>query len=425
MERSIAVAGAAVLLALALAPLRAASANEIIDLPRGRVTGGYVENDGDALLIIQPGDVVDSLALILSHDGGRSTKRIPNLHATLEHRLPDGRLLLSGTRGPYSRDGYGILVYQMVRVTEEEIVELLWEWQGDSSGVWGDESLQFSHDGTIWGRAEKLDVGEIRGRVFRFGAPSSGGLERTAPVGFAEADERRTRLPREDWLRPLEPGPEFLFLNSAGPVVAIPYNEGAYIVRFLGATAEAKRFAADRSSSTYLIGSQEHFSVWQPDEGLLWSNDYSTWRAYDLRDLDLRDDEPIRPFIDVVLWRRGHWGRPHPERGFVILNIADGRYRLNHLRFDPDADPQQIDNRDLHVHGSTDSHQSDWVEGTLGTDPIYFVSPDGVHAIAVEASWNRTDEPEGAPGIGNGNPGYGNRYRARRLELSQVDAREQ
>ena len=383
--RSVKNVAAASLLALAIAPPPAAFARQIIELPHGIVSGGYVEDNGNALLVIQPPRTEppsdgDSVVMQLSRGGHRETKRIPKLHASLYKRLSEGRLLLAGVRGPYSRGGYGRLVYQIIRVSEGDMVDVLWEWEGDGGGQWREGGLEFSNDGRIWGHVTTLRVGrKVRGRTFRFGSPPSTEFHYETRIAFPEIDRYQADVNN----------PPFLILDSDGPLVLAPYHNGAYLVRIDGAAAlEFRYLANERESEGWRdnVATQLYFH-WQPRERILWGRGSSTpWYAYDLSDVDLSVEKPVRAFLTLALE-----GWPHPTRGFVTPGRGDGRYRLLHLWFEPKDGRREVESSDLRSRAAaTEVHRSEWIPGLPpGAGPhaqasSSFVSPNGQHAIVIE-----------------------------------------
>ena len=155
---------------------------------------------------------------------------------------------------------------------------------------------------------------------------------------------------------------------------------------------------------------------WQPNQRILWCRGASTpWFAYDLSDLDLSAEEPIRPFLTLEME-----GQPHPERGFIVTEDRTADYRLQHLWFDPVEGMRRVAQFDLGPRGITQLTRSAWITGSsaLG-DRSVMVSPNGLHALVVEERWGWEDER-------NRTSKYlekkaEGRYYARRLELEPVE----
>ena len=167
----------------------------------------------------------------------------------------------------------------------------------------------------------------------------------------------------------MEPG--LVILDSDGPVVLSPWNEGAYILHF-----------AENGSSPDVLpvlfgdGVEEYDFRWQWQERILWARSSLYWKAYHLWDMGLSPSSFEEPFWVVESTST----EPHPVRG--IVRVANKRkahsYRIEHVWRDP--------------WSLTEERQvSDWYQGKppssfgpIVSEKDLFVSPNGRHAVVVE-----------------------------------------
>lgn len=351
-------------------------------MPSGGFRGGYVEDDGGTLLIVRRAVGAGSHFLRLYPNRPPFTRVIEEIETGFDRRLTDGRLLLGGILPPYSRGGYGTVVYEIVRERVDGSVQLAWRWKGDGDGRWRESRPEFSPDGQLWGDVSTLGTGpETSGRVFSFGFAPSNETQLGIPVEFPELDRYFIDLDK----------PQFLILDSDGPLVLASYHNGAYVVRFDAAAVREFRYLANEVESTGWRdnASTQLYLHWQPQERVLWGRGSAspTWYAYDLNDVDLTVAEPVRAFLALTLR-----GRPQPQRGFVALVQGEGRHRLLHLWFDPRDGRRDIAIADVRSGGAAAvAHASEWLTGSAPTaglhpwDRYSLVSPNGQHAIVIEA----------------------------------------
>ena len=329
-----------------------AQADDLIELP-GRVTGGFVDAHGEAILLVT--DDEQRASELVRLDGGEIQSAIdlpPKRVGRSLTVLTDGRILLGSQDATTMHDR--TQHYDIVEIRGNEL-ETSWNWNngdafpGVDSGSEGFHVI-FSWDGRAWGMGG--------GTSFSFGETGSRDLttrNERFDVGGELADIGKWTI--------FSPG--FVYLDSAGPVVVAPWNKGAYIVHF-----------ADNASPVvtpilFDDGVEEYRFLWQWEERILWAETSLYWKGYELPDLGVSgmEEEPIWVLDKSV-------GAPHAERGVIQLTMRNGSYRVEHAWRDP-------------VTLVEERHASDWYPGE--TPFVYvvpgngvFVSANGRHAVAVE-----------------------------------------
>lgn len=341
-------------LALALFAWPAASyTSEERALPAGDLVGGFVEDDGSSYFVFRRDSAdsrpPDTSVLVRLSRRGNVTDRVElrGVRAKAVGKLPDSRFWLWSLQGPLDRDGFGVLATEILELRPDGELRQHWEWR--SSGE--SDAPVFSRDGKLWG----VHAMKRTGVTFRFGSTrKSNGPERTEHVEFGTRDTGQ-------W--PMQP--QFTFLDSEGPVVLVPWSNGAFIVHF--------RDGASPYSVPVLQGSSEIGFRWQPEDRILWAWSGRRLRAYHLWDLGLSGlpDEPMWEVDRYSGWRTDR------ERGLRRVAERDGRYRVEHWRRDPWTRVE-------------DRHVSDWYVGSPGW---VYLSPNARHAVFLDR--NEPSEAQG------------------------------
>ena len=342
----------------------------------GRVAGGFVEPEGLGTLLVVD-DERRASALIRIDDRGMqgSIELPPGRVGRSLTVLADGRFLLESEDATTMHDRPHHFDIVEIRGTETDTI---WSWNSREAfpGVGsGNEHLLviFSGDGRGWGT----------------GHGSSFSFRRTGDPSWTTREEQ-FHVAREltDIGKWTIFSPGFVYLDSAGPVVAVPWNNGAFIVHFSEAASPVVR------PILFDNGVEEYLFQWQWKERVLWAETSLYWKGYPLPDLGISgmDEEPIWVLDKDT-------AAPHPERGVVQVTAVDGRYRVEHAWRESAG---QVEVR----------HASDWYRGeyvrTLGppggrrpggvetalvaVSPRtgLFVSANGQHGVLVER-WERGD----------------------------------
>ncbi len=347
-------------------------------LPSGSVFGGFVEEDGDFLLLMQAGR--DSFFV---RSLGRRTEilPLPGIEARSLARLADGELLMSSLKGSKTAgDRTARLDIVKLRGTQIRYV------RGLSTPVVGYhyELPAVSGDGRLWA----MEAGDGSYSFGRLGKTGTG--ERTVTRVEDPAVGQRVDMGKWD----MEP-PAPVVLDSEGPIVLTPWNEGAYILHF-----------TENGSSPYILpilfgdGVEEYDFRWQWGEQVLWARSSLYWKAYHLWDFGLSPSSFEEPFWIV----EREAAEPHPMRGIVRVTANEvGGYRIEHLW----RDPWSL---------SEERRVSDWYQGrpppfapTVSGGSKLFVSSGGGHAVIVE---ERVESETGEPAAKPSRVQY-----ARRVEL--------
>ncbi len=258
--------------------------------------------------------------------------------------------------------GHGAPAYQAYRLKNGRFRKL---WSVDTAR-WirrREPFIAVSPDGTMWGvvtgrtgrAAYYPDPKQLH---FAFGGTRSSKVRRRETLVFEQWPHRDAE-------------PEFLFLDSDGPVVLAPYADDYYLLRFSDFGVDSQQVEQLRPARE-AYGTSMRLVHWQPGDRILWSIDGPDWAAWDLWDLGVSGfpDEPFLRFEHQS-------GEPHHVRGFVRKTLAGGRYRVEHLWQSPQAE---------HLN---ERHVSDWRPGR----PISLaVSPNGRHGVAFEEAVRETED---------------------------------
>ncbi len=345
----------------------AASPSDVTPLPGSFYGGGLVDDSGRTELVMAlDGDAAgEAGASSLAFTGRRlalvrlSRKRVQAIplgeaysgtnRATF---LGDGRLLLSGWRGP-TIGGRTARTLDIVEV-RGDAVRRRWGWNSREDDPECRECVApiVSRDGRMWGYAGRVDETSARVR-FAFGrtARKPGAPGRVELVDFPNSDKGELPMWGHFW-----------FLDSSGPVVLVPWSGGGFIVHF------------SQGASPHVVpvlqGSTRWNFTWQSQEQVLWAEDGRRLRAYHLWDLGLSE------FPDAPFWEldtKDGW-MPHAERGAArVVHGKDG-YRIEHLWREPWTLFEE-------------RHASAWTPGSppgggIGIDVL--VSPNGRHSAVLE-----------------------------------------
>lgn len=336
-------------------------------LPSGSVFGGFVEDDGGFLLLMQ----AERDSFFVRSVGKRTeVLPLPGVEARSMARLADGEILISSLKGSKSvGDRTARLDIVKMRGTQIRYV------RGLSRPVIGYhyELPAVSGDGRLWA-TEAADGSYSIGRFSKSGTSAR-------PATRVENAAIGERVDIGKWdLQPPAP----VVLDSDGPVVLTPWNEGAYILHF-----------AENGSSPYVLpilfgdGVEEYEFRWQWREQILWAKSAIYWKAYHLWDLGLSPSSFEEPFWIV----ENDAAEPHPLRGIVrVASKEDTHYRIEHLWRDPWSLTEE-------------RRVSDWYQGrpppfapTVSGGSRLFVSSGGGYAVIVEERLEReTSEREGKP----------------------------
>ena len=327
------------------------------------VVDGFVEDGGTAFLLYRRGPVssASSVLVRVGSDGTIADSiELPEVWGKSLRRHASGGLLLWSLKGPRDRDGYGVLVREVVELRRNGQLRQVWEWNSDRYPTWLDvHAFSFPGDGRVWGVAAP----GLRRR--EQGALMYGGLEialgdfrkrqakvaRTLSVRFEEPQEVR-KWAAEEW-------GGWVILESRGPVLAVSWRGREFVVHC------GKRECRHRMP--LFRREEERLSFWHLRDKIMWSSTPKAWRAYHLWDLGLAagGDEPI--------WEveRSNGWQPHPERGLVRVLRREGEYRIEHLWRDPWTSREEL-------------HVSEWQDGSSprgGYTPDLLVSASGGHAM--------------------------------------------
>lgn len=318
-------------------------------LPVGSVLEGVVSDDASATLFVL--GERGSFLVDVTKTGVRSEPQ-PTSTARIEF-LSDGRLLFTSQEEPRDAKGHLTHVYRIVEQRDNK-KKTVWEWNSlDLVRLPTSHAPAFtlSPDSRIWGTRR---FGNSDTTEFVFGRRRSGSARtRRTRVEMADLGDRDLAVNESKW--PV--APDFIFLDSDGPVVLVPWSGGAYVLHF-----------TSNGSSPYTVpilfedGAEEYAFRWQWEERVLWARTSLYWKAYNLWDLGLSSMRE-EPFLVVE-----KSAEPHPQRGAVRFATQKGRYRVEHLWRDPWTPAQE-------------SHVSEW---RSGRPAAFFVSPDGRHAVVLE-----------------------------------------
>jgi len=340
-----------------------APADDLIQLP-GRVTGGFVDVDGVATLLVTDEKRVASALFLVDIGGVQRQVDLPENHVGYGLAvLPDGRMLLESQDATRMHDR--TQHYDIVEIRGDELVST-WNWNNQAALPGVDNGsdgfrVAFSGDGRAWGMGG--------GARFSFG--ETGGADLTTRSERFEVGSELDDIGK--WTI-FSPG--FVYLDSAGPIVVAPWNKGAYLVHFAENGSPVVR------PILFDNGVEEYHFQWQWEERVLWAETSLYWKGYALPDLGVSgmDEEPIWVLDKVA-------ATPHPERGVVQVTASDGRYRVEHAWLN------QVTEVEVR-------HASEWYEGESVLAPFgrrpdprevrvslrsgVFIDPNGQHAVIVE-----------------------------------------
>lgn len=327
---------------------------EDLPLPPGEVVGGVVENDGRALLLMRRSRSVEDGSFFVRLSGERARRiELPGSMARRLTPLAGGRLLVDSHKGPL-RDGDWAFAYEILKLKGNDGVRHVWEWNSRDFPVGAAEfPVVVSHDGRAWGT--------VHATTFAFGGTRSDRAKATH-LDRVHLDELGARTDQWKWM---SDSPRFVFLDSDGPVILTPWNNGAFVVHF---TASGSNY-----SVPVLQDAEEEYGFrWQWSDRVLWALTERDWKAHHLWNLGLSrtSDDPF--------WRVAGAVEPHPERGIVRFSTREDKsHRIEHVWRDPWS---LIEKR----------HASEWYRGPQPEDLVLaggravFVSSNGQRAVVVE-----------------------------------------
>ena len=370
-----------------------------IELPDGQFVGGFIEDDGKAVLLLRhvgyPGHRVataESYFVRLAPDGSIIDTIDPAGRMASSLQALDHGLLSLGTREPLE-DGSSVLHRELIELTESGEIRRIWGLNTRDRPDWDPEYTYFtmSYDGEAWalytrGQQAGSFPEEIYDRlIVQWGDldPPEAETDGEAVIRFDDAEN--DGLWRHAW----ELGyPSPVFLDSNGPVFSVVWKDRTYIVHIAhdGSVAHKILLFGERS---------EERSGWQPEERVQWSRTDEHLKAYHLPDLGLAG-EVTTPFWIVEREHEDGEIRVHKKRGVIVLHgqfigtphgapligepEPDGRFRVDHIWRDPLAP-------DAEVRGTTG-----WQSSSAGAFPYWItVSPNAKFVLAVQqyTNWTR------------------------------------
>lgn len=357
-----------VFVAALVAPVQADDADGDTDLPRGILVGGVVDDDGETLILMRRSSSPGDGSFIVRMVGNRvQVIDLPEMMVKTMTPLSDGHVLLWSLKGPF-KGGYGVLAYDIVKLHQRGQLDYIWSLGPEYGLEYGmhPPGVSVSGDGKVWGISEGGNE-----TTFVFGKTSSSTITRSdmAMVSSGAATDR--------W--PMGP-PDFVFLDSDGPVVLLPQSKGAYIIRFSEGTSSPhiQPFLVNDAED------EEYEYRWQWKDSVLWVRTSRDWKAYGLWNLDVLPEEPFW----VVENSGSQSAIPHHERGLVKVFAHGETYRVEHVWRDPWS---HIEERRV----------SDWQDGLPfrslagGVRKHVYVSPHGGRVVVVGADrsdLNETDD---------------------------------
>lgn len=321
-----------------------------VELPNGaELVGGAIADDGQVFFVVRGETVGDGSFLIRRKGATEDVLELPNTWVKRARLLENGRLLLFSSKGPVI-EGRRSLSLDIIKTRAKKAVTL-WSWDSRPACQRECEPPVVSSDGKLWGVFSSDQDRPTRG-AFTFGPTKRarrGGV-RTELVEFGAPN--RNDFPESSF---------FWFLDSANPVVMVPWSGGAYVVHFTD------------GGSPYTVPVLQGAQVslrWQRKDRLLWVDSGSCWSAYHLWDLGLSGvpSEALWEHKKVEGWE------PHPERGVVRVVRGEGAYRIEHIWREPSSSLEE-------------RHVSDWHPGEpppsgFGSD--WLVSANGQHGAILE-----------------------------------------
>ena len=373
-----------------------------IELPDGRFVGGFIEDDGNAVLLLRneayPGRRIEreSVLVRLAPDGLIvDTIGLPGRMASNFSRLADGRLELSSSDTPDWGDPNDVSARheELLELTPNGEIKRIWGLNTRDRPDWDPEYTYFtmSYDGEAWalytrGQQPGSFPEEIYDRlIIQWGDldPPEAETDGEAEIRFDDAED--DGLWRHAWELGY-PGP--VFLDSSGPVLSVAWKDRTYVVHIADDGSVEHRIPLFGETS-------EGRSGWQPDERVQWSWTDEHLRAYRLPELGL-SGEVMEPFWTVERKRQDGTIQVHQKRGVIALRgqflwspkstrligepERDGRFRVDHIWRDPLAP-------DVEVRRTTG-----WQSSSAGAFPYWItVSPNAEFVLAVQqyTNWTR------------------------------------
>lgn len=342
-------------------------ADDAIQIP-GRVTDGLIDADGVATLLVTDEKRVSSALFMVDIEGLKGRVDLPARHVGYGlTMLSDGRMLLESQDATRMHDR--TQHYDIVEIRGNELVST-WNWNnlaalpGVDNGSDGFR-VEFSGDGRAWGMGG--------GSSFSFGETGNAHLTTRSErfeVGTELADIGKWTI--------FSPG--FVYLDSRGPVVAAPWNKGAFIVHF------TENGSPVVTPILFNDGVEEYSLLWQWQDRVLWAETSLYWKGYELADLGVSgmNEEPVwvlhKPcYPDGARQCPEVIGVPHPQRGVVQLAMRDGSYRVEFAWRNP-------------LTLAEERRASDWLQGDTPHLQVsswnswneVFVSASGRHGVIVE-----------------------------------------
>ncbi len=377
----------AVIICLAVVAVTASVAAQVVPLPSGEVSGGIVDDDGRARVVILVGDegndpTYASLTwrpVLIELGKGRVVGKVmPGedlAGLSLGAFLDSGDILLTGSQGPVV-GGYTAAGAAIVSVRGDE-VERRWRWYSRTDFPECKSHCavpEVSRDGRMW--AFGWDQGN----------PESGMAFEIGWIGEPNDSRHMEHVDFPDLSPSASPdgSRHFWFLDTSdGLVVLVPWRGGGYIVHFRrGASPQAipvLQGAAEPLTHWWEEPSTYWWFHWQHEDRVLWAEADEQLRAYNLPDLG------VSGFPDAPFWEmegKDGW-KVHPERGVVRIVSDEGSYRIEHAWRDPWT-------------GFEERHLSDGTPGPPPTGRRVLVSPNGRHAVVLE-SRESDDSADGTP----------------------------
>lgn len=400
------------MLALAFLPPPWTHASQEIELPDGRLVGGFVEDDGRAVLLLnrrardwwrlerggwnpEEGSFFVRLA-----PGGSIIDAIdlPNRSAQGLSTL-DGGLLFLQSMDPADENGFSAIHREFLDLTADGQLRKVWGWNTRSRKDWLYTYFSASSDGRAWALHYQGEPPASRGSVvdrlyIKWGdlEPPDAEIDGEVVLRFGDSEEDGP------WELAEELGyPYPIFLDSDGPVFSVVWKDRTYIIHMAeDGTVKHKIhvFGEEfKERSNRQPDVLEGRAGWQSHERVLWSRKDERLSAYHLPDLGLSGDV-TRPFW--VVDRKGEHGeiRIHRKRGVIglrgqfaqhpaipaVSGDADpgGRFRVDHIWRDPLAP---------HVE---ERRTTGWQSGRGGLPYWITVSPNAEFVLAVQQYTNNT-----------------------------------